>query len=72
MGARKDSETYVRSKKKGCEEVGIRSFGTDLADDVSQEELLKVVADYNANPDVHGILVQLPLPSHIKDRRAHV
>ena len=68
MGARKDSETYVRSKKKGCEEVGIRSFGTDLADDVSQEELLKVVADYNANPDVHGILVQLPLPSHINER----
>ena len=42
VGARKDSETYVRNKKKACEEVGIASFGTDLPEDVSEEELLKV------------------------------
>lgn len=42
VGARKDSETYVRNKKKACEEVGIVSYGTDLPEDVSQEELLKV------------------------------
>lgn len=42
VGNRGDSETYVRSKKKACEEVGIKSFGTDLPEDVSQEELLKV------------------------------
>ena len=42
VGNRGDSETYVRSKRKACEEVGINSFGTDLPEDVSQDELLKV------------------------------
>lgn len=41
-GVRKDSQTYVRNKKKACEEVGIISFGADLPEDVSEEELLKV------------------------------
>eukprot|EP00883_Tetradesmus_obliquus_P011433 jgi/Sobl393_1/420/SZX59733.1 len=68
VGARKDSETYVRSKKKACAEVGFESFGTDLAEDVSQEELLRVVAQYNADPKVDGILVQLPLPKHINEQ----
>jgi len=69
VGSRKDSETYVRSKKKACEEVGIASFGTDLPEDVSEEELLKVVEGYNGDPAVHGILVQLPLPKHINEKR---
>lgn len=68
MGERKDSQTYVRNKKKACEEVGIVSFGTDLPDTATQEEVLKVVADYNADPNVHGILVQLPLPAHIDEQ----
>ena len=42
VGSRGDSETYVRSMRKACEEVGIKSFGRDLPEDVSQEELLKV------------------------------
>lgn len=67
VGARKDSQTYVRMKKKACAEVGITSFGHDLPGDISQEELLKVVRDLNADPDVNGILVQLPLPDHIDD-----
>lgn len=67
VGERKDSQTYVRMKKKACAEVGIASFGHDLPEDISQEELLKVVQELNANPDVHGILVQLPLPDHIDD-----
>lgn len=67
VGARKDSQTYVRMKKKACAEVGIASFGHDLPEDISQEELLKVVQELNANPDVNGILVQLPLPDHIDD-----
>ena len=46
VGSRGDSETYVRSKKKACEEIGIKSFGTDLGEDVSQEELLKVQASF--------------------------
>jgi 5,10-methylene-tetrahydrofolate dehydrogenase/methenyl tetrahydrofolate cyclohydrolase len=67
VGERRDSQTYVRMKKKACAEVGITSFGHDLPADISQEELLKVVRDLNANPEVNGILVQLPLPDHIDD-----
>jgi 5,10-methylene-tetrahydrofolate dehydrogenase/methenyl tetrahydrofolate cyclohydrolase len=67
VGQRKDSQAYVRMKKKACKKAGIASFSHDLPGDISQEELLKVVRDLNANPDVHGILVQLPLPEHIDD-----
>lgn len=67
VGARKDSQTYVRMKKKACAEVGITSFGYDLPADISQDDLLKVVRELNANPEVNGILVQLPLPDHIDD-----
>ena len=67
VGARKDSQTYVRMKKKACAEVGITSFGHDLPADISQDELLQVVRELNSNPEVHGILVQLPLPDHIDD-----
>jgi 5,10-methylene-tetrahydrofolate dehydrogenase/methenyl tetrahydrofolate cyclohydrolase len=67
VGVRKDSQTYVRMKKRACAEVGITSFGHDLPEDISQEELLQVVRDLNANPEVNGILVQLPLPDHIDD-----
>ena len=54
VGARKDSETYVRSKKKACGEAGINSFGTDLPEDATEDEVLAVVEAYNADPDVHG------------------
>lgn len=67
VGDRKDSQTYVRMKKKACAEVGIASFGYDLPADIGQDELRRLVEDLNANPDVHGILVQLPLPSHIDE-----
>ena len=69
VGERKDSQTYVKAKKKACAEAGIDSFGTDLPDDATEEEVLKVVADYNADPNVHGILVQLPMPDHIDEER---
>jgi len=65
VGTRRDSQTYVKMKKKACKEVGIASFGRDLPEDISQEELLGIVRDLNANPGIHGILVQLPLPEHI-------
>lgn len=67
VGSRKDSETYVRMKKRACGEVGIESFGHDLPGDISQSDLLEVVQELNANPAVNGILVQLPLPDHIDD-----
>lgn len=67
VGTRKDSQTYVRMKKKACKKAGIASFGHDLPEDIGQEDLLNIVQDLNANPDVHGILVQLPLPDHIDE-----
>jgi len=63
------SEAYVRSKRKACAEVGIASFGFELPADVSQAELDALIADLNARPDVHGILVQLPLPPHLDEAR---
>lgn len=62
VGNRKDSLTYVRSKKKACEEVRIQNFGVDLPEDVTEEEVLSHIQKYNEDPDIHGILVQLPLP----------
>ncbi len=61
------SQTYVRMKRKACEELGIESFGYTLSADVSQEEVEQLVADLNANPKVHGILVQLPLPAGLDE-----
>lgn len=69
VGERKDSQTYVRNKKKACEEVGIVSYGTDLPETATEEEVLQVVASYNADPNVHGILVQLPLPKHMNEQK---
>lgn len=69
VGARKDSETYVRSKKKACEEVGIKSLGIDLPEDSSEDEVLKAVKMFNVDPFVHGVLVQLPLPQHICEEK---
>lgn len=62
VGDRKDSSTYVRSKKKACAEVGFASFGVDLPEDSTQDEVLSHINKFNDDPDVHGILVQLPLP----------
>lgn len=67
VGERKDSQTYVRNKQKACAEAGIRSFGHDLPADISQVDLLKIVRELNADPEVHGILVQLPLPPHVDE-----
>lgn len=61
------SATYVRSKKRACAEVGIRSIGHEIPADISQDELLELVQNLNADPEVNGILVQLPLPKHIDD-----
>lgn len=69
VGSRRDSQTYVNMKKKACVECGIASFGYDFADTVEEDAILKVVADLNANPDVHGILVQLPLPRHMNENK---
>ncbi len=59
------SRVYVRNKKNACEEVGIHSLEILLPADVSMEELLARVDTLNSDPSVNGILVQLPLPSHL-------
>ncbi|KAL6271808.1 hypothetical protein ACE6H2_028719 [Prunus campanulata] len=69
VGNRKDSQSYVSMKRKACAEVGIISLDIDLPEDVSQVDLIAKVHELNANPDVHGILVQLPLPKHINEEK---
>jgi 5,10-methylene-tetrahydrofolate dehydrogenase/methenyl tetrahydrofolate cyclohydrolase len=64
------SQVYVRSKRRACEEAGINSYGHELPANVSQEELEEVIRDLNANPDVHGILIQLPLPHGLDEEHA--
>src|SRR5581483_1113316 len=59
------SHIYVRNKEKACREVGIRSFEHLLPATISEKELLALVHQLNKDKDVHGILVQLPLPPHI-------
>lgn len=63
------SETYVRSKGKACDEVGINSSNFHLATDVSQEELEKLIHDLNNRDDVDAILVQLPVSKHLDTGR---
>lgn len=61
------SSVYVGNKKKACEFIGIRSLAYELPEETTQEELLKLVSELNDRADVNGILVQLPLPSHIDE-----
>jgi len=67
VGENPASQTYVRMKRKACAEVGIESFGYELPVDTSQEDVEKVVKELNADPKVHGILVQLPLPAGLDE-----
>jgi len=59
------SAVYVRNKRKACEEVGIDSIAYDLPATTSQQELVALIDQLNADPKVNGILVQLPLPAHM-------
>ncbi|MHB1341719.1 MAG: bifunctional methylenetetrahydrofolate dehydrogenase/methenyltetrahydrofolate cyclohydrolase FolD [Coriobacteriia bacterium] len=59
------SQSYVTMKERDCAEVGIRSFDTRLPADITQADLEAIIDGFNADPDVHGILVQLPLPGHL-------
>jgi len=66
------SKIYVSGKQKGSEEIGIRSRRIDLPATVSEGELIRHVERLGADPDVHGILVQLPLPAHIDVTAVHL
>ncbi|AEV68055.1 bifunctional methylenetetrahydrofolate dehydrogenase/methenyltetrahydrofolate cyclohydrolase FolD [Acetivibrio clariflavus] len=63
------SRVYVNSKKKACEEIGIESFEYALDENVSEEDLIKLIKKLNNDDRVNGILVQLPLPKHINEEK---
>lgn len=69
VGSAGRSETYVASKMKSCEEVGMHSTLIRFDDEVTEEELLNAVRDVNNNPDMDGLIVQLPLPKHVNPDR---
>lgn len=58
-------QIYVKNKEKACEQVGIESVRIDLADDVTQEEILAKIEELNKDASINGLIVQLPLPPHI-------
>lgn len=63
------SSVYVANKKKACESLGIRSESCEFPEDVEESLLLKKIQEYNQNPRIDGILVQLPLPPHIHEKK---
>lgn len=67
VGSDPASEVYVRNKQRTCEELGIRSDHIALPAETTKEELLACVEELNVDPEVHGILVQLPLPTQIAE-----
>ena len=63
------SQVYVNSKRRTCEELGINSFAHDLPASCTERRLLNIIKKLNADPKVHGILVQMPLPGHINEQK---
>ncbi len=69
VGDRADSAAYVSSKQKACAELGMGSVSQNLPADISQEDLERIIKSLNDDQTAHGILVQLPLPSHLNEER---
>ncbi|MGB6219468.1 bifunctional methylenetetrahydrofolate dehydrogenase/methenyltetrahydrofolate cyclohydrolase FolD [Haloferula sp.] len=67
VGSDPASQVYVGSKARTCEDLGIFSRKIELSEETTQDELIKVVDELNADPAIHGILVQSPLPNHIDE-----
>ncbi len=63
------SKVYVNGKIKACEEIGYKSIVKDLPDTTREEEVLSIIEEWNENPEIHGILVQLPLPHQINETK---
>ena len=68
VGENPASQSYVKSKGKACEELGFYSITEQVPASTSEAELLAMIQAFNQNPDIHGILVQLPLPKHIDEQ----
>lgn len=69
VGENSASKIYVNSKIKGCNELGFESFAHFLPEDTSEEKLLATIEELNRDKRVNGILVQLPLPKHIDEKK---
>lgn len=69
VGEDPGSHSYVKMKHRDCEELGIASIRKDLPEDTTQEELEAVIAELNADENVTGYIVQLPLPKHLNENR---
>lgn len=69
VGQDEASKVYVGAKEKTCKELGIKSERIDIPEDTTEENLLSIIARLNKDPEIHGILVQLPLPKHINETK---
>lgn len=69
VGENPASVSYVTAKQKTAHELGFYSVQENLPENVSEDELIKLISKYNEDPKIHGILVQLPLPRHINEKR---
>lgn len=69
VGERPDSQVYVRMKKKSCLKIGIKNFDVHLEESVSEDVIISEINKMNNNPEINAILVQLPLPKHINEKR---
>lgn len=68
VGDNPASQVYVKNKCKACEEIGYHSVKHMLPTTITEQDLLLLISELNADPDIHGILVQMPLPSHINEK----
>lgn len=69
VGENPASKVYVNSKKKACEELGYFSIVEHLPENSNEDEVLRLISEWNNDPKIHGILVQLPLPKHISEQK---
>lgn len=69
VGDNAASHAYVRMKEKGCDEVGIHSYVFRMPESVTEEDLVHLIQECNTDERIHGILVQQPLPSHIREEK---
>jgi len=69
VGADPASQMYIRMKHRACEQVGIGSVGREMPADATTDQVLKVIGQLNSDPDINGILIQLPLPTQVDTER---
>jgi methylenetetrahydrofolate dehydrogenase (NADP+)/methenyltetrahydrofolate cyclohydrolase len=69
VGADPASQMYIRMKHRACEQVGIGSVGREMPADATTDQVLKVIGQLNSDPDINGILIQLPLPRQVDTER---